>query len=153
MLSSGKKRGEAIMVFRILHWACRLVLAGIFLYTGYIKIESPLQFAAVLSGYQLFPEALILPLSQYFPWVEIALGVLLLAGWKIRYIAVAASGLLAAFITVLAVTYFRGIDANCGCFSFEDRIRPLTLVRDALILLPAVYLVVEPSVRRRKEIG
>ena len=61
------------MVLRILHWLSRCVLAGIFLYTGYIKIRSPLQFAAVLSGYQLFPDSLILPLADYFPWVEIAL--------------------------------------------------------------------------------
>lgn len=137
------------MTFKILHWACRLVLAGIFLYTGYIKLESPLQFAAVLSGYKLFPDELILPLSQYFPWVEIALGVLLLAGWKIRYVAIGACALLGAFVAVLALTYFRGIEANCGCFSFDDRISPWTLLRDALILLPAIFLVLEPMLRRR----
>jgi uncharacterized membrane protein YphA (DoxX/SURF4 family) len=137
------------MLFKILHWGCRLLLAGIFLYTGYIKLESPLQFAAVLSGYQLFPDALILPLTQYFPWVEIALGVLLLVGLKIRYVAFGACLLLGTFIAVLALTYFRGIEANCGCFSFEDRISPLTLLRDGIILLPAIYLVVEPVLRRR----
>jgi uncharacterized membrane protein YphA (DoxX/SURF4 family) len=128
------------MFLRILHWLCRLILAGIFLYTGYIKLRSPLQFAAVLAGYQLFPDALILPMADYFPWVEIALGVLLLVGWKIRYVAVAACALLASFLTVLSITYFRGIEANCGCFSFEDRISLLTLVRDTLILLPALFL-------------
>jgi uncharacterized membrane protein YphA (DoxX/SURF4 family) len=128
------------MILRIIHWLCRCVLAGIFLYTGYIKIRAPLQFAAVLSGYQLFPDSLILPMADYFPWVEIALGVLLLVGWKIRYVAVAACALLAAFLTVLTITYFRGIDANCGCFSFEDRISLLTLGRDTLILLPALFL-------------
>ncbi len=128
------------MIMRILHWLCRIILSGIFLYTGYIKLRSPLQFAAVLAGYQLFPDSLILPMADYFPWVEIALGVLLLAGWKIRYVAVAACALLASFLTVLSITYFRGIDANCGCFSFEDRISPLTLGRDTLILLPALFL-------------
>ncbi len=128
------------MILRILHWLSRIVLSGIFLYTGYIKLRSPLQFAAVLAGYQLFPDSLILPMADYFPWVEIALGVLLLAGWKIRYVAVAACALLASFLTVLSITYFRGIDANCGCFSFEDRISPLTLGRDTLILLPALFL-------------
>jgi putative oxidoreductase len=128
------------MFLRILHWLCRLILAGIFLYTGYIKLRSPLQFAAVLAGYQLFPDTLILPMADYFPWVEIGLGVLLLVGWKMRYVALAACALLASFLTVLAITYFRGIDANCGCFSFEDRISLLTLGRDTLILLPALFL-------------
>jgi len=137
------------MILQILHWTCRGLLAGIFLYTGYIKIESPLQFAAVLFGYKLFPDSLILPLSHYFPWVEIALGILLLVGWKMRYISMGACGLLTTFVVILAVTYLRGIDANCGCFSFDDRITPLTLARDALIILPALYLVAEPMLRSR----
>jgi putative oxidoreductase len=97
-------------------------LGGIFLYTGYIKLESPLQFAAVLTGYQLFPDLLIVPLTFHFPWVEIALGAFLLIGWKMRYVALAACALLASFTAVLGIPYIRGIDANCGCFSFDDRI-------------------------------
>ena len=89
------------MIFRILHWICRLGLAGIFLYTGYIKLESPLQFAAILYGYKLFPTSLIMPLTRYFPWIEIALAVLLLVGWRMRYVALAACGLIVAFISVL----------------------------------------------------
>jgi uncharacterized membrane protein YphA (DoxX/SURF4 family) len=139
-------------MFTLLHWICRLLLAGIFFYTGYIKLESPLQFAAVLFGYRLFPEALILPISEYFPWFEIALAVLLLIGWKVRWVSAAACGLLAAFIAILAITYFRGIEANCGCFSFDDRITPLTMGRDALLLLPALYLATEPLLRSQRDV-
>ncbi len=137
------------MIVRILHWACRITLAGVFLYTGYIKLDSPLQFAAILAGYKLFPDSMILPLTHYFPWIEIALGILLLIGWRIRYIALAACGLLGAFSLILTITYMRGIEANCGCFSFDDRISPLTIVRDGLILLPALFLAAEPLVRAR----
>jgi uncharacterized membrane protein YphA (DoxX/SURF4 family) len=135
------------MIFRLLHWACRVGLAGVFLHTGYIKWESPLQFAAILSGYRLFPDWLIVPLMNYFPYVEMGLGVLLLIGVKIRYVATAATGLLASFIAVLTITYMRGIEANCGCFSFDDLITPLTILRDGVIILPAIYLMVEPRVR------
>jgi putative oxidoreductase len=138
-----------MMIFRILHWTCRALLSGIFLYTGYIKLESPLQFAAVLFGYKLFPDSIILPLSYYFPWVEIALGILLIIGWKIRCVALGACGLLTTFIVILSVTHLRGIDANCGCFSFNDPITPLTIARDALIILPALYLAAEPVLRAR----
>jgi uncharacterized membrane protein YphA (DoxX/SURF4 family) len=139
-----------ITIVRALHWTCRIVLGGIFLYTGHIKLESPLQFAAILSGYKLFPDSLIVPLTYYFPWVEIALGMLLLVGWKIRYISLAACGLLATFSAVLAVTYFRGIDANCGCFSFNDRITSLTILRDGIIILPAIYLAADSALRARR---
>jgi uncharacterized membrane protein YphA (DoxX/SURF4 family) len=137
------------MIFRILHWTCRVALAGIFFYTGSIKIQSPLQFAATLSGYKIFPIWMIMPISDYFPWVEITLGTLLLIGWKIRYVALGACGLLATFSILLTSTYFRGIDANCGCFSFEDSITPLTIARDALIILPAIYLAAESVLRTR----
>ncbi len=136
-------------VLRVLHWACRIILAGVFLYSGYIKVQSPLAFAAALYGYQLFPVDLITPLTYYFPWVEISLGALLLIGWKMRYIAAGATGLVSTFIVLLTVTYLRGIDAECGCFGFGDRISPLTITRDGLILLPALFLATEARIRAR----
>ena len=138
------------MIYQILHWVCRGLMAGIFLYTGYIKLESPLQFAAVLYGYRLFPDSFIMPMSTYFPWIEIVLGVLFIIGWKMRFVALAACGLLGTFIVILAITYFRGIDANCGCFSFDDQITPLTMVRDGMIVVPAIYLAVELRLRVRR---
>ncbi len=137
------------VTLRVLHWICRIVLAGVFIYSGYVKIESPLQFAAAITGYKLVPEPLILPLAEYLPWVEVALGILLLSGWKLRYVAWGASGLLLAFIAILTVTYFRGIDADCGCFGFGDKISPKTIARDGLILLPALFLAAEKRLRAR----
>ena len=133
---------------RILHWACRLFLAGVFLYSGYIKVQSPLEFAGALSGYKLFPDALIFPMATYFPWLEIALGVLFLIGWKIRYVAIGGAALLLVFTVLLTVTYLRGIDANCGCFGFGDRISPRTIARDSLMLLPALLLVFETRLKK-----
>jgi len=132
---------------RVLHWACRLILAGIFVYSGYIKVQSPLEFAAAIAGYKLVPDSLIFPLATYLPWLEIALGALLLVGWKIRYAALGAAALLLAFSVILTVTYARGIDADCGCFGFGQKISPLTIARDMLMLLPAVALIFESRLR------
>ena len=133
---------------RILHWACRIFLAAVFLYSGYVKIQSPLQFAAALAGYKLVPDAFISPLANYFPWMEIALGALFLIGWKTRYVAIGGAALLIGFTVILTVTYLRGIEADCGCFGFGDRISPRTIARDALILLPALLLVFEARIKR-----
>jgi len=140
----------------ILHWICRVILAAMFFYTGYIKIMAPLQFAITLLGYDLFPEVLIPFFAQWFPWAEIALGVLLLfdgvifgvksVRWNIRHVAAATTALLLFFTVILSITYFRGIEANCGCFNFTDKISPLTILRDSIIMLPALYLLFE---RRR----
>jgi putative oxidoreductase len=138
------------IVLRFLHWICRLALGGVFLYSGYVKMKAPLQFAADIAAYKLpMPDGMLFPISQYFPWVEIILGALLLIGWKMRWWGIAASALMLFFITLLTVTYFRGIDANCGCFGSGDKISPLTMLRDSVFLLPALFLAFEKSIRRR----
>ena len=133
----------------IIHWISRLGLAGIFLYSGYVKLQSPLQFAVALTGYQLLPASLIFPVAKYFPWLEIALGLLLLIGWKMRFWGIAASALILFFITIITITYFRGIEADCGCFGSGEKISAFTIVRDSLFFLPALFLACEQWIRRR----
>jgi uncharacterized membrane protein YphA (DoxX/SURF4 family) len=137
------------MTIKILHWLCRLILAGVFIYSGYVKVQEPLQFAVAISGYKLVPEHLIFPLAKFLPWAEIVLGLAILIGWKIRYFSAATAALLLFFIAVLAITVSRGIEANCGCFGLDERISPLTILRDSLFLIPAVYLVIEPKLTNR----
>ena len=137
------------MTLKILHWLCRLILAGIFLYSGYVKIQEPLQFTVAIAGYKLVPDSLVFPLAKCLPWIEIALGYNILIGWKIRYNAVAAGALLLLFIAVLTITVVRGIEANCGCFSLDERISPKTIARDSLMLIPAIFLAIEPRLRKR----
>jgi uncharacterized membrane protein YphA (DoxX/SURF4 family) len=137
------------MITKILHWLCRLILAGVFIYSGYVKIQEPLQFAVAISGYKMVPENLIFPMAKSLPWLEIFLGLAILIGWKIRYFSAATAALLLFFIAVLAITISRGIEANCGCFSLDEKISPLTILRDSLFLIPALYLVLEPQLTKR----
>lgn len=149
-------------ILRILHWVSRCSLGAIFIYSGYVKcgavsfsgshliqFEVPLQFASAIDGYRLVPPDLVFPLATYLPWFEIALGIFLLIGWKIRYSAMVTAALLLSFMTVLTITYARGIEASCGCFSMDDPISPLTIARDSLILIPALFLIFEPRIRSR----
>ncbi len=137
------------MKLKIFHWASRIFLAWLFIYAGYTKLQSPLQFAAAIEGYDLIPSSVVLYVADALPWMEIGLGILLLAGLKIRYIAGGAAALLAFFIVLMTITYVRGIQAECGCFGVGERISPLTLARDSLFLLPALFLVFEPWLRSR----
>jgi uncharacterized membrane protein YphA (DoxX/SURF4 family) len=137
------------MTIKILHWICRLILAGVFIYSGYVKVQEPLQFAVTISGYKMVPENLIFPMARRLPWVEIVLGLAILIGWKIRYFSAATAALLLFFIAVLAITISRGIEANCGCFGLDERISPLTILRDSLFLIPALYLMFEPQLTKR----
>lgn len=139
------------MIWRILHWACRLFLGGIFIYAGYTKLENPLQFAAAVEAYQLLPPHLVIWVVKILPWFEISLGAALAAGFATRYTAAVAGGFLAVFIGVMFVTYLRGIEADCGCFGVGERISPFTLARDALFILPALFLIIQPRLERRSK--
>ena len=123
-----------------LSWISRTLLGGIFVYSGYTKIQAELQFAAAIAAYRLLPDAWLLPVATYLPWLEVILGVLILTSWKTRWVAGASAGLLAFFIVVLTVTYLRGIEADCGCFGMGERISPMTIARDSLFLVPALFL-------------
>lgn len=139
------------MTLRVLHWLSRCILAGVFIYSGYLKAQATLQFAVAITGYKLVPERLVLPVATYFPWLEIVLGLVLLSGWKIRYVSVGTAGLLLFFMVLLTITYFRGIETNCGCFGFGEPISLKTIARDSLFLIPALFLVFETRFRMRSK--
>ncbi len=136
------------MVLKILDIIARLIIGGAFIYAGVVKIQGPLQFAATLESYRLLPQVLVPWAVTILPRVEVALGAMVLVGWKRRYFGAAAAVLLVIFIGAMGITYARGIEADCGCFGPGDRISPLTLLRDTLFLVPALYLIFEPRKSR-----
>jgi uncharacterized membrane protein YphA (DoxX/SURF4 family) len=132
-------------IITISQFLSRFVLAAIFIYAGYTKVENPLQFAVAVESYQLLPPNGVLWVVRILPWIEIILGLALLSGIKIRYTASFTIGFLLFFIGVMLITYLRGIEADCGCFGIGEKISPFTLLRDALFMLPAFVLLINPN--------
>lgn len=124
-----------------LHLAVRLFMGGLFLYAGLGKIIAPLDFAASLYNYKLLPEVLIGLVAGTIPWIEAVTGVALLIGLNVRGGALALSGLLLTFITLLVVSAARGLDVECGCFSGVERtIGFLAIFEDSAMLAGALFL-------------
>lgn len=128
------------MTLRILEWACRLALGGLFLVAGYTKLRNPFLFEMAVDAYRLLPPWAVIVVARSLPAFELALGALLIAGWKLRYFATTAALLLAFFVGTMAYTYSRGVEADCGCFGFGEPISPQTLARDSALLGLAVFL-------------
>ncbi|MGH9805291.1 MAG: MauE/DoxX family redox-associated membrane protein [Candidatus Acidiferrales bacterium] len=131
------------MTWRVLHWLCRLALGALFIYAGFTKLYPPdhqFLFEMAVSAYQLLPVWGVIVVARALPWFEIALGLVLILGWKLRYSSVLTALIVGGFITAMAVTYARGIEADCGCFGFGEPISPFTLARDSLLLVMAIYL-------------
>lgn len=81
-------------------------------------------------------------LARTLPLLELALGILLMAGVWLRSLSIAAAAILALFFTVMVVSYFRGAGIDCGCFGVGEPLSARTLVRDGALLAGAVWLVV-----------
>ena len=137
------------MLWRILQWLARLFLAGLFLTAGYVKLRNPFLFEMAVDSYQLLPPTGVIIVARTVPWMEIALGLLLLVGWKLPYFATFTALLLGFFLTMMGIAYSRGIEATCGCFGFGGQVSSRTLARDAGLFGIAVYLAVYCWKRRR----
>jgi putative oxidoreductase len=99
----------------------RVVLGGLFIYAGVIKVVDPLGFAQDIRNYRLVGQALSFVAAVVLPWLEILAGAFLIAGvWK-RGAALVITGLLVFFIVLTLVTMARGLDVECGCFGSLGR--------------------------------
>lgn len=103
-------------VERVLEWALRLVLGGIFLWAGVLKAKDPMVFAEQIRGYQLIGDPLVAATALALPWLEILTGL----GVMVRRLYLGSLLILAGMLTVFAVAlgsaWIRGLDITCGCF-------------------------------------
>lgn len=101
--------------------AFRVVLGGLFIYAGVVKVGDPLDFAQDIRNYRLVGQTLSFSVALVLPWLEILAGVFLIAGiWK-RGAALVITSLLVFFIVLTLVTMARGLDVDCGCFGSLSR--------------------------------
>lgn len=137
------------MIWRIFHWLTRLFLGGMFVYAGYAKLKEPFLFEIAVDSYQILPSWGVIVVARTLPWLEIALGLVLLSGWKLRYFSAFATALIGFFLALMAISFSRGVEATCGCFGFGERVSAWTLERDSMILLVALYLTLYSWITRR----
>ena len=121
----------------------RTVLGGVFIYAAYSKLRLPWGFFALsINSYRLLPESAVILLARTLPWLELALGVLLLVGYRLRYVAAAASSLLMLFFAVMLRSYFQGLAIDCGCFGLGETLSARTLARDMLLLVVSISVTI-----------
>ena len=59
-------------------------------------------------------------LAIILPWVELSAGFLLVFGVSVKENSAIISGLLIIFILAVLISFFRGLDIECGCFGTVD---------------------------------
>lgn len=136
-MERGRPAGGKIAMIRSkwILFVLRLIVGGVFVWAGVLKIADPLEFAQSIKNYQFFPQEMIFFIAIILPWVEALSGGFLILGIFKRSSAVLISLLLAGFIGLVGLALLRGIDTSCGCFGSFNRKADLSLVlADGLLL-------------------
>ena len=135
--------------------AARLILSGIFIYASLDKISHPAAFAKDVYNYQILPDALINLTALVLPWLELFLGLCLLAGIWLPGAVLTVNGLMVVFLAALVFNLARGLDINCGCFSTGSEAPAMSagwyLLRDAGFLAVGIFLYYAVFVHRRRK--
>jgi uncharacterized membrane protein YphA (DoxX/SURF4 family) len=153
---------------RAVIWIGRLVLGGIFVYAGISKIFFPnthlwpmfvlkfsvstnlSTFAQQVESYKLLSPAAVDFVAHTLPFVEIALGLLLLIGWRLRIWASLVTLIMLGFLTVVSRAYLLHMDINCGCFATPEPLTIKTVIRDSLLTALALLMTVFAFIEGRK---
>jgi uncharacterized membrane protein YphA (DoxX/SURF4 family) len=128
----------------------RLGLAAVWLISGGLKLADPEQTYVAVQAYDALPAGIVGAVAAALPFVEIALGLLLLAGLGTRLVAAASLVLLAAFIAGVAQAWARGLAIDCGCFGGGGAVDPAQtrypqeIARDLGFALLAGWLLIRP---------
>lgn len=123
----------------------RWYLGYVFLLACQHKIAHPGVFAVDVATYGILPLSLVNIMAITLPWIELAAGILLVAGLKARAAALMVFGMMTMFIVALAIALAQGLDMSCGCFASqavqgEDAISARTVLRDAGWLILSLYV-------------
>ena len=96
--------------------AARLGLAAVWLAAGGSKVGDLAASGRAVNAYQVMPYDLATVIGAALPFVELALGVLLLLGLATRLAAGFSAALLVVFIVGIVSAWTRGLAIDCGCF-------------------------------------
>jgi uncharacterized membrane protein YphA (DoxX/SURF4 family) len=132
----------------------RLVVGGVWLAAGLLKIPDPPENVRAVRAYDLLPESLVPVVGHALPILEILVGVCLLAGLLVRANAILSVVLLLAFIIGISSAWARGLSIDCGCFgggggpaANAQAKYPWELARDFGLLLLSGWLTYRPRTR------
>ena len=89
-------------------------------------------------------------IARGLPWLELLLGLWLIAGLWLRGSATITALLLGGFIGLMIWAQVKHLDINCGCFGSGEKISWITLLRDGSLLAAALVLAVWSHLGRRR---
>ena len=131
----------------------RLILGGVLLVAGALKVGNLQKSAMAVRAYELLPTAIANFLGYVLPWLEIGLGLLLILGVAVSISGLFGAIIMLAFIIAIAQAWARGLSIDCGCFGGGGPIDPSQtkylseIIRDLGLLGVGIFLYYFPKGR------
>ena len=133
-------------------WILRLLVGGLFIFSGLIKVNDPVGtaikleeyfdvFSNDIAGFFIYLKPLALYIGVVLVVAEVVLGVMLILGVKLRQ-TVWALGLMILFFTFLTFfsAYFNKV-TDCGCFGDAIKLTPWeSFYKDIILLIMITVL-------------
>jgi uncharacterized membrane protein YphA (DoxX/SURF4 family) len=129
----------------------RVALGGVLVWAGALKVGNPLGSARAVQAYDVLPFEVAKYLGYGLPWLEVAVGALLVIGLLTRANALVGTLLMAAFVVGIAQAWARGLTIDCGCFGGGGQVAASEtrygseIARDLALALCGLWLVVRPA--------
>jgi len=133
----------------------RLILGGVLLAAGGLKAFVPSDAANAVAAYKILPTLIAHIVGYAIPWLEIAIGLLLIIGISVRLAAIMGGLVMLIFVAAIISVWARGLLIDCGCFGGGGVIDPskaaevhrtylIEIIRDLALALTAIYLYFYP---------
>ena len=131
----------------------RLILGGVLFLAGYLKVDEPDKSQMAVRAYEMLPISIANLLGLVLPFVEVAIGALLILGSLTRLMAALGGFTMVIFIIAIAQAWARGLNIDCGCFGGGGTVAPgetkylQEILRDLGLVFLALYLIRYPSTK------
>lgn len=131
----------------------RLVLGGVLIAAGALKVGNLQKSAMAVRAYELLPTAIANFLGYVLPWVEIGLGLLLILGVAVSISGLFGAIIMLAFVIAISQAWVRGLSIDCGCFGGGGPIDPedtkylSEIIRDIGLFVLGIFLYYFPKGR------
>lgn len=129
----------------------RIVLGAVFVTASLSKIGQVDATVRAVRAYQILPESLVHTVAYALPYLELAVGGLLLVGLGTRIVAGIAGVMLGLFIAAVASAGIRGLEIDCGCFGGGGPVVHThylrEIARDSAFFLLPLWLLIRPTSR------
>ena len=126
----------------------RFGLAVMWIYSGATKLGNHMTVTRSIEAYEIFTPYWSNLLANIIGPAEIAVGLILLLGIKIRPAGWVSLGVLVLFVIGLASAYHRGLQIDCGCFgpnpegASDDLL--VAIARDIGLIAVTLFMIYRP---------